>query len=349
MAWGRVLEDAGIGRGAGRWHARGNRSIGAPAALSSPRCARYLEAASAANRTPGRNGSHPRNSDTAAPPGNPVVGNLHRARVRHSRRRGGRLAGALERRAQSGGQRAVDPGRAWNRYRSPPTANRPNAPPGPQQQQAAAEPARPQPVEKTAELPHPRRSLLPQKPAELTAALAPEPKAELQSAAAPPQPLEKPQEKAVEKPVEKRVEKPAEKKHRQKLASRESAPSSAERKGERAAAPAPGASARNPDAVPNWKSQLVARLERYKRYPRGGANRAASKAWRSSPSASTAAAACITHASCAARARACSTRDAGDGGARRTAAAAAAGNHPARRSRSRCRSVTICAEFQPAF
>ena len=29
----------------------------------------------------------------------------------------------------------------------------------------------------------------------------------------------------------------------------------------------PGASARNPDAVPSWKSQLVARLERYKRYP----------------------------------------------------------------------------------
>ena len=29
----------------------------------------------------------------------------------------------------------------------------------------------------------------------------------------------------------------------------------------------PGASSRNPDAVPNWKSQLVARLERYKRYP----------------------------------------------------------------------------------
>ena len=29
----------------------------------------------------------------------------------------------------------------------------------------------------------------------------------------------------------------------------------------------PGASSRNSDAVPNWKSQLVARLERYKRYP----------------------------------------------------------------------------------
>jgi protein TonB len=29
----------------------------------------------------------------------------------------------------------------------------------------------------------------------------------------------------------------------------------------------PGASTRNPDAAPNWKSQLVARLERYKQYP----------------------------------------------------------------------------------
>ena len=29
----------------------------------------------------------------------------------------------------------------------------------------------------------------------------------------------------------------------------------------------PGTSSRNPDAVPNWKSQLVARLERYKQYP----------------------------------------------------------------------------------
>jgi protein TonB len=32
-------------------------------------------------------------------------------------------------------------------------------------------------------------------------------------------------------------------------------------------APAPGAASHNPDALPNWKSALVARLERYKRYP----------------------------------------------------------------------------------
>ena len=62
-------------------------------------------------------------------------------------------------------------------------------------------------------------------------------------------------------------EKPAEKKPRQKHASLASAPSTAENKAERAAAPTPGAASHNPDAVPNWKSQLVARLERYKRYP----------------------------------------------------------------------------------
>ena len=60
------------------------------------------------------------------------------------------------------------------------------APPGPQQQQAAAAPARPQPVEKTAEAPPQQTAAppqpAPQKPAELTAALPPEPKAELQIA-----------------------------------------------------------------------------------------------------------------------------------------------------------------------
>ena len=63
------------------------------------------------------------------------------------------------------------------------------------------------------------------------------------------------------------VEKPKEKKPKQKHASLASAPSTAEYKAARAAAPVPGASSRNSDALPNWKSQLVARLERYKRYP----------------------------------------------------------------------------------
>lgn len=53
--------------------------------------------------------------------------------------------------------------------------------------------------------------------------------------------------------------------HRQ--ANLASAPSATERNAARAAAPAPGAASHDPNALPNWKSSLVARLERYKRYP----------------------------------------------------------------------------------
>jgi protein TonB len=106
-------------------------------------------------------------------------------------------------------------------------------PPGPQQTQAQSERKPAKPVEKTVELP-------------------PAPQAEPQLAVTPPP---------------KQVEKPAEKKPRQKHASLTSAPSTAENRAERAAAPMPGASSRNPNALPNWKSELVARLERYKQYP----------------------------------------------------------------------------------
>ena len=147
------------------------------------------------------------------------------------------------------------------------------APPGPQQQ-ATAEPERPKPVEKIAQAPpQPPQAEAPpqpvaQKPVERIAALPPEPKPEpkpeLPVAAAPaPMSLDKP----AKKPVEKKVEKPAEKKRKSRHASLASAPSTAERRAARAAAPAPGAASSNPDALPNWKSQLAARLERYKRYP----------------------------------------------------------------------------------
>lgn len=62
-------------------------------------------------------------------------------------------------------------------------------------------------------------------------------------------------------------EKPKEKKLKQRLASLASAPSTADQRAERAAAHAPGTASHNPNAVPSWKSALVARLERYKRYP----------------------------------------------------------------------------------
>jgi periplasmic protein TonB len=105
-------------------------------------------------------------------------------------------------------------------------------PPGPQQQEAEPEPEPEISLEKKLELP-------PDPKAEPLQAIIPSPK----------------------------VEKPPEKKPKQKHASLPSAPSSAETKSERAAAPMAGANSRNPNAVPNWKSQLVAQLERSKRYP----------------------------------------------------------------------------------
>jgi periplasmic protein TonB len=68
-------------------------------------------------------------------------------------------------------------------------------------------------------------------------------------------------------PPPKPVDKSKDKKPKQKHASLASAPSATEQKAERAAAPAPGANSPNSNALPNWKSQMVARLERYKRYP----------------------------------------------------------------------------------
>ncbi|MEI9804781.1 MAG: TonB family protein [Pseudolabrys sp.] len=68
-------------------------------------------------------------------------------------------------------------------------------------------------------------------------------------------------------PPPKPIEKPKDKKPKQKHASLASAPSSAEQKAERAAGPQPGASSHNPDAIRNWQSQLVAQIERHKRYP----------------------------------------------------------------------------------
>ena len=62
------------------------------------------------------------------------------------------------------------------------------------------------------------------------------------------------------------VEKPKEKKPKQKVASLSSAPSPAEHSAERTAAPTPGASSRDPNALQNWRSQLAAQIERHKRY-----------------------------------------------------------------------------------
>jgi len=103
-------------------------------------------------------------------------------------------------------------------------------PPGPQQMQAEAESQPEKPIEKV------EAPVVPQAELQITP---------------PPKPLEKPKEN----------------KTKQRHASMASTPSPAENKAERAAAAMPGASSHNPDALPNWKSQLVARLERYKQYP----------------------------------------------------------------------------------
>jgi protein TonB len=108
-------------------------------------------------------------------------------------------------------------------------------PPGPAQQQAEAQPApvSDKPVEKVE--------------------LKPEPVQQPElSVMPPPKPVAKPKEK---------------KRPMQKHASLATAPSTAERRAKHAAAPMPGASSRNSNALPSWKSRLVARLERYKRYP----------------------------------------------------------------------------------
>jgi periplasmic protein TonB len=104
-------------------------------------------------------------------------------------------------------------------------------PPGPQQPEARPEPDQPKTVEKA------------------------EIKTELVKEAELPATQTKP------------ADKPAEKKLIQRQASLASAPSTAQQRAERAAARTPGSVSHNPDAVPNWKSALVARLERYKRYP----------------------------------------------------------------------------------
>lgn len=107
-------------------------------------------------------------------------------------------------------------------------------PPGPQQAEAEPQPE-PDPV----------------KPVERLE-LPPEPQAEpLLAVTPPPTPPQKPKE---EKP-------------KLRHASSPSAPSAADNKVERVAAPAPGASSRKSNAVPSWRSRLVATLERSKRYP----------------------------------------------------------------------------------
>lgn len=121
------------------------------------------------------------------------------------------------------------------------------------QQQVEPDPAPEQSPEVTEVEPEPEKPIEKVEPKP-----EPETKAEV-AMLPPPKPLE------LEKPVEEKKE--VKKKPRHRNASLASAPSAADRKAERAAAPAPGANARDPSALRNWTSQLVARIERHKRYP----------------------------------------------------------------------------------
>ncbi len=124
------------------------------------------------------------------------------------------------------------------------------APPGPQQTQTAAAPPSEPPVAKPEVKPEPKPEQLVETTETVT--IPPAPQAEQAVAVLPPP---------------KPTEKPEPKKHTPSPARQASAPSTAPHRAQRAAAPSPGASAGNPYALPNWKSRLLARLERYKRYP----------------------------------------------------------------------------------
>lgn len=68
-------------------------------------------------------------------------------------------------------------------------------------------------------------------------------------------------------PLRKPVETQHKNKPRHRQASLASAPATAAQRATRAAAKAPGASSHNSNALPNWRSALVARIERHKHYP----------------------------------------------------------------------------------
>jgi len=137
-------------------------------------------------------------------------------------------------------------------------------PPGPTTPQQDAEP---QPTTSVAEKQvEPEAEKASPEPEQQTAALTPLPSPAPTIDAPPPEPAPKQTIDVLPPP------RPAEARHEPKprhhrKASNASAPQSAARHATRTAALAPGASAHNPNAVPNWRSALVAQIERHKHYP----------------------------------------------------------------------------------
>lgn len=141
-------------------------------------------------------------------------------------------------------------------------------PPGPAQPQAQAPPAPEKKIVKADVAPKPEVPVnkpetkpVPEKPIEkpLEANSVPAPQKTVMLAMLPP-----PRPRIKLQAHEKRRAKAAPPSQR---ASSASAPSAAERHARRTAALSPGVTQHDSDALPNWKSRLLARLERYKRYP----------------------------------------------------------------------------------
>jgi protein TonB len=148
-----------------------------------------------------------------------------------------------------------------------PVAAAPEAPPseaapGPQQVQAP-----PAPVAEPVDTPEPAKP-------EVTAAVTPKEQPPVEKIEPPMPPVETPPlaetppaQTDVVLPPPRPPQRTAEPKHRRKLADLNSAPPKIEHSATRAVAPASGAASHDPNAVPQWKTALVTRLERYKRYP----------------------------------------------------------------------------------
>ena len=149
-----------------------------------------------------------------------------------------------------------------------PLAAAPDAPPseaapGPQQMQAQ------QPAVAPAETPEPEKP-------QVTAAGTPPEEMPVEKTAppapvdTPPLPHLPPMTAAVTRPPPRRpheAARPKEQRHQHKLADLNTAPPRTAHAAPRAVAPSPGAATHDPNAMPAWKSELVARLQRYKRYP----------------------------------------------------------------------------------
>jgi protein TonB len=92
----------------------------------------------------------------------------------------------------------------------------------------------------------------------------PEPEKPIEKIELPPDPTPTPELTAT--PPPKPIEKKVEKKKPKRLASVARTPTAADTKADHAAAPMPGANARNPNAQANWNSLLYAQIARHKQY-----------------------------------------------------------------------------------